>query len=320
MFHLPDDQIENIGPMQWEPRDVTIPYPGGENKLPADMLKQYDISDSAAIVSGGITFRMNNTISYGNVKGIRVQDILAKNIIENNLWKRPIYFAVTCSDASKIGLDEYLRLEGMASRVVPIRAKRGNEFIDESIMRNQLLNVNPGYSKSYKPGFKFRGLDNPNIFYDDTQDRMLQNYRHAYIKLAVYYLNSDKKDMVAKTLDMMEKKIPYNVVHMDKGILFEIGSIYYRVGAMKQYFKYASEIEELALKDLEKNPGDVQSYYNPYRLLNETYQNIGDYKKLLWLWKKLKTLYPDDPNVNANVLKFERLAKQQTNSADSLKK
>ena len=52
---------------------------------------------------------MNPTLNFGNVKAIRVQDIMVKEIVESNIWERPIYFAVTCSEDSKIGLDDYLK-------------------------------------------------------------------------------------------------------------------------------------------------------------------------------------------------------------------
>ena len=57
---------------------------------------------------------MNPTLNYGNVQAVRVQDLMVKEIIEANNWERPIYFAVTCSEDSKIGLSDYLRMEGMA--------------------------------------------------------------------------------------------------------------------------------------------------------------------------------------------------------------
>jgi hypothetical protein len=62
---------------------------------------------------GNITFRMNNTLQFGNVKAVRVQDLMVKEIVEANNWERPIYFAVTASEDSKIGLSDYLKMEGM---------------------------------------------------------------------------------------------------------------------------------------------------------------------------------------------------------------
>ena len=58
---------------------------------------------------GSVQFTMKNTLTFGKVKAIRVQDLMVKEIVEDNIWQRPIYFAVTCSDDSKIGMQDYLR-------------------------------------------------------------------------------------------------------------------------------------------------------------------------------------------------------------------
>jgi len=70
------------------------------------------------------------------------------------------------------------------------------------------------------------------------------------------------------------------------------------------------------LLDLEKNPEDVQSYYNPYRLLIEIYENTEQNDKLLELWRKLETMFPNDPTVKSNIEKYQ----QMTQPKDTLGK
>ena len=45
----------------------------------------------------------------------------ALNMIANNNWERPIYFAVTTGPDSYLGLSEFFRLEGLAYRFVPLK-------------------------------------------------------------------------------------------------------------------------------------------------------------------------------------------------------
>jgi len=45
----------------------------------------------------------------------------ALNMIANNAWKRPIYFAVTTGPESYLGLQDHFRLEGLAYRLVPLK-------------------------------------------------------------------------------------------------------------------------------------------------------------------------------------------------------
>ena len=84
---LSDNIIRRLGLVQWEPRDVSIP-------VSREVYEKFGIKDTAIINQGKITFRMPNTIQFGEIKAIRVQDIMVRDIIETNKWERPIYFAV----------------------------------------------------------------------------------------------------------------------------------------------------------------------------------------------------------------------------------
>src|SRR3972149_10449289 len=148
-----DAQIEEIRPIAWESRSVSIPIPQNfKEGLPQDLFNTYNVSDSSVLRLGAITFQLKPTLNFGNVKAIRVQDIMVKEIVESNIWERPIYFAVTCSEDSKIGLSNYLRMEGMAFRLVPQQSQSEVTFIDEEILSKQLLgNPDQVASKDYKP-------------------------------------------------------------------------------------------------------------------------------------------------------------------------
>lgn len=319
-MRLTDAQIEQIRPIQWEPRDVTINLPRDiQQQLGSDLFQQINLIDSTVINEGAIKFKMENTLTYGNVKAIRVQDIMVKEIVENNLWERPVYFAVTCADDSKIGLNEYLKMEGMALRVVPEKRKPGMEFINEPVLRQQLFEENPSYSKDYQPGFKFRGLNDPNIFFDENHKRMAQNYRNGFLRLAIHYITTDRNEKGIESLDLMEKKMPRNLLTVELGLLYEIGNIYYNAGAMDKFKEIADEVEGIAWKKIEENPNDTRSYYNPYRVLMFTYENLGAYDKLADLWTRIGELYPDDPNVKANIQKYKDLIKSGAHEFDSIK-
>ena len=227
-------------------------------------------------------------------------------MLNHNNWERPIYFAVTCSEDSKIGLSDYLRMEGMAFRLVPEKRKSNDEFIEPNIIKANLTEA-VGYSKDYQPGFKFRGLNDPNIFFDDNHKRMVQNYRNAFLRLTLYYVGQGQNDLAINTLDNMEEKLPNKLLPVDYGLLYEISNLYLRAGAKDKFNKFSAEVEKLALEKLEKDPSDVQSYYNPYRILIDLYESQNRNDKLLGLWQKLETIYPQDPNIKANIQKYRAL-------------
>ena len=315
---LTDQMIDEIQPVRWNPQIVSLPVPGDFQSrfLRKDpelggqsFAERYGAPDSSVVMSGKLNFLMNNTLQYGDVKAIRVQDIMVRDIVQSNNWKRPIYFAVTCSDDSKIGLQNYLIMEGLAYKLVPVKARPSAEFVNEDLMKKNLFNNDNAYSKNYKPGFMLRGLNDKGIFFDENHERLTQNYRNSYLRLAIYYIyNEQNKQMALQTLDMMEKKMPSDVIKMPYQMLYQTSNLYFTVGAMDKYRKLAIQIEPIALKQLEDNPNDVNSYYNPYRILTDLYANLKEYNKAAEIWMRLEKMYPQDPSVKSEVQRYKALA------------
>ncbi len=306
-MRLSDDQIDQVRPIQWSPRNITVPLPKPNNTVSfSDIMQQFGLRDTSLLKQGAITWTMNPTLNYGNVQAVRVQDLMVKEIVEANNWERPIYFAVTCSEDSKIGLSDYLRMEGMAFRLVPEKRSANDEFIEPNVLKANLTEA-VGYSRDYQPGFKFRGLNDPNIFFDDNHKRMVQNYRNAFLRLTLYYLGKGQNELAVSTLNTMDEKLPNKLIPMDYGILYEISNLYLRAGARDKYDLFIKEVEKQAVAKLISDPDDVQSYYNPYRLLLEIYETQGRNDKLLEIWQKLGDKFPQDPNVQANIQKYRNL-------------
>ena len=319
-----DEMIDNLQPVRWNPQNVSIPVPPDilqkytvidtsiESPVPKSFVEKYGIMDSTIIKTGKLTWRMNNTISYGDIKAVRVQDLMVKDIVEANKWQRPIYFAATCSEDSKIGLQDYLITEGLASRLIPVKRRPNMEFVNENIMQRDLFDENPGFSKTYKPGFKFRGLNNKSIFFDENHDRMVQNYRSSFLRLALFYLYNDKnKQMCIKTLNKMDQVMPASVVYMPMYMDFELSNTYWAAGAKEKYQILAKKLEKEARERIDTNPNDVEGYYNPYRVLAEIYDNLKEYNKAVDLFTKLQSLYPNDQGVRNELMRYKRLLSMQ---------
>ena len=175
-------------------------------------------------------------------------------------------------------------------------------------MKNQLFNEPEEYSRSYQPGFKFRGLNDPTIFMNNNHKRLAQNYRNSFLRLAINYLDKGKKSDAVATLDRMEEKLPRNLIQMRYELLNDLGSLYYSAGGIKQYLNITSEIEPMMLKMLDDNPRDFQRQRNPYVVLRDIYENNGDYNKLVELFSRLQKELPDDQNVKDLVQKYQAMA------------
>ncbi|MGA9295752.1 MAG: DUF2723 domain-containing protein, partial [Ignavibacteriaceae bacterium] len=257
--------------------------------------------------------KVPNTIQYGNVKGIRVQDIAVLDIIRSNSWDRPIYFASTCSNDSYIGLQDYLRLDGMTYRVVPEKSPVKSDFVDVSLLQKELLQPDSSIiiSKDYRPGFLFRNLNNKDVFYSDMEDGLIQNYRNIYVRLAAYYQSSlqDNK-MALRTLDVMEDKIPRENISMDYRLLYNVGNIYYMAGDYDKFKQIATEVIPSAKANLKNSVYETSSPFNSFSMLTDIYIKMKQYGNAIDILNQLKSYYPNDPGLEREI---ERIKQMENN-------
>jgi len=274
-----DDQIDRLQPMEFNGTTVEL-------MVSDEVIQRFGITDSAVVLNKKITFRMNPPMQYETQAGprgiIRVQDLVVLDIIRTNAkqgWTRPIHFSITCSDDSKISMDDYMVMQGMTFLVTPIKNKNQNLNIDEEKMRVYLFNEPEGYSKNYQLGFKSRGLNTGKLYLDENQRRMMMNYRNSFLRLAIYHLNRDEKEKMVEVLDRMEEKLPRKYLPFDYRLLSDIASLYKSGNRLDRFMELSYDIESKAKENIEKNLADLSSYYNPYRILLSVYEGRGDYYK-----------------------------------------
>ncbi len=298
---LSEEQIASIQPMQWETREMTL-------DVPSDVWKKYnvsgDINKQAPVHSGAndsnrvIKFTMQHTLTFGQVKAIRVQDIMAFDIISTNRWERPIYFAVTSTPDSKIGLDKYMRMDGLAMKLIPFQTQNDEGIIVDSILAANLYDTPKEPSKQFRRGYMYRGLNNSNVYYDENVTRLVMNYRNAFLRLALYHLNTTKNNSAAvAALDSMEAKVPRSVMPMDYRIMFDVAKFYTFAGAKDKAEKLSVEVEKKLLDLTQQPPHEQLSQYSPYYMLYSMYMDRGEFEKAIGALNKIKEAYASTPGV-----------------------
>ncbi len=103
----------------------------------------------------------------------RGSDFAVIQIVKDNFGKRPIYFAVTCENY--VGFDDYLRNEGMVSRVTHVRDPKATQIDIERLLTN--------IDKVYQ----YRSIDDPRVYKDDNMKRLIMNYGSGYTRAAIHY-------------------------------------------------------------------------------------------------------------------------------------
>ena len=199
---------------------------------------------------------------------IKIQDQMVLEIIAYNAqmnWKRPVYFAVTVGSSNFIGLDEWMRMDGLCFRVVDYKADKG---IDPEEVYERVLGR---YLTAY------RNLDDPGIYYDDNILRLLQNYRSAFMQLAIYFDDNEKDDIRPASMDLdlktnysyndfkefslndkkryllykMEEIIPFRVIpYSNEMVVAEIAGMYSDIGEKESGTELINSIytDQMSLK------------------------------------------------------------------------
>lgn len=264
------EKIANEGGVLWPEngQDIVIPFPKDKDKL-AKFLKEYKITDSLSASTNALVFNLKPTIGG---RAIRTQDLMIKDILEQNNWERPVYFAITCSEDSKIGLDQFLVMEGMAFKLTPNRVSDIKSYVNEAALSKNLLEENPSYSKDFKPGFKFRGLNDPSIFWDENHTRMMQNYRNLYSRLAQYYIEVGQNDKALNVVSAMDKIMPYSSFPIEYYQAFDFADIYTKAGNPAKGNEYFKTAVAMCDSIVDENPANVM----PLELLISNLINKGD--------------------------------------------
>jgi hypothetical protein len=181
-------------------------------------------------------------------------------------------------------------------------------------MKQCLLYTPETFYRGPHYGFLFRNLNNPHIYYDENARRLTLNYRNSFMRLAAYYLSHGDNQNAVATLDTMEARIPIKVIPLDYRIVSDIARLYFMAGAKSQFDKYAATVEKDAQKAIEQNPGDVQTPYNPYRILLDLYDMQGAYQKEIDILKKLQRIFPQERSIQDRIFQLQELISMQGNN------
>ncbi len=294
-FTMSDTQLKKLMPTQWNPKTpITIDVP--VTAYPDSMRKRPDLPAKLTWTFQGTQYNDRGT----PIQILKGSDIIMMDILKANKWERPIYWSTTVTNENYLGLSDYLAMQGMAQKLYPFKvgSQTTGITVDTLLTRKSLFDSPSEPSKTPRYGFKFRGLTDPSIFYDENHIRMISSYRNLFLKLAeTYAQDSTKFNLAEQTLDRMEQVISIKAVPMDYRMEYYVAMLYKNLKNDKKYNELIDDVIEQAKKDLDKNPRSFSDYYNPYKMLLEIYETKGDYPNALDVLGKLRQFYPGDPNL-----------------------
>jgi hypothetical protein len=130
-------------------------------------------------------------------------ELVVLDILANNNWERPMYYT-TPGQSGSVKLDNYLELQGLSYRLIPIKGVRQNGMegmVNTDIMYENIVNK-----------FKYTNLNNPKVYQDETCRRMEQNMKNNFNRLAEALIAEGKLEKAGAVLTKLEQAIPTKVL------------------------------------------------------------------------------------------------------------
>lgn len=170
-----------------------------------------------------------------NKKRIEKDEFVILNIIANNHWRRPIYFAPKLSEEDYVGLKDYMQIEGLAYRLLPVPvgvlAKNKELFVNADLNYELLIKEKKHTFKGKEIVRKmyWRNLDNPKVYYNEDYYGFISQAREHFYEVAKTLMEEGKKDKAKELMLFLLKTIPIESVPYDiyvaqlVPLLYELG-------------------------------------------------------------------------------------------------
>jgi hypothetical protein len=242
---------------------------------------KFSIPVDSAVVFGNGTLTAKDTAWLRSLDWQIRKQVLLKNhlmvldLLANNNWERPIYFAVTTGPDSYINLQDHFQLEGLTYRVVPVRSPNANPNLQGRVATDIMY-------RNVTEKFLWGNMDTEGFIYlDENILRMTTNLRLQLSSLAEALIAEGRKEEARNILDLSLTKMPERNVPYDR-ILLPTVEAYYAIGdvakgnelserlftIMEENLTYYTSLETKFLKQMEQEMAIAHAVMG--RLMSET--------------------------------------------------
>jgi len=234
-----------------ERNETKMPLQTGEriNYLPTRKIK-ITVDKEAVIRSGTVPEELHDQIVEEitfeiRKNGLFKNDLFLLDMLANNNWSRPIYFANPGSVREVLNVDQYCHMEGLVYRFMPVKAPeyvRGIGGVYANGSYDVLMN-----------DIRWGRLNEPDVTVDRESYRNSALAKQSYLRLAQALMNQQKADSAVRALDKGIKYFPHEKITFDYFMIPWV-EIYLEAGATEKGIAVMRTIFDRYMDDL--------SYYN----------------------------------------------------------
>jgi hypothetical protein len=304
-FSYSTAELERLRPVQWSTQRLRVPI--DKENFNFGSLEMHPYFQSDIELPDNMEFELNSTWSDpAGTPGLRVQDLLIIDILNNNFSERPICFALSTAPSDRLSLEHYLIVEGLVYRVAPVALpQRGNRYytnINTAVTERHLLELRQEPDSTRSFGFMFRELNNPRINLDEASMKMIYSFRVLHMALAQVLLQDESDPDAARAiLAKMEETIPSEYHSFDRSLQTDLANMYMMMDDTVSYREIADPLEKWYLEQLERDPTGQGSLRSPYFFLLEYYEVTQQWQKGIDILRRAEQLYPGDPSITERI-------------------
>ena len=139
-------------------------------------------------------------INFDIKSRITKSDLMIIEMLKENNWKRPVYFAISIG-GDYLGLTDHFERTGMAYQILPVGVKGAGPGVNTDEMYNNMM---------YK--FKYGNIADPKVYLDETTMNACQTHRAMFMYLIGALIEKGELVRAKKALDYCNKMIPGSTV------------------------------------------------------------------------------------------------------------
>ncbi|TLU88210.1 MAG: DUF2723 domain-containing protein [Chlorobium sp.] len=272
-FSMDDEEIAGI---TYEPIDsVTAALPSLKAKQDLLRLSRENGLKLPELPADSIAWMLKPGLTLDGQGYFRPQDKAVYDIVMNNFAGRPIYFALTVDPENMIGLEKFLRLDGLVYKLVPLKSADPMSYVDSSLLFRNLLTV-----------YRFRNLNNPGVYLEETSRKLCGNYAPLFVRLALElavepestiritdvsgrWNTVQQGSLALQVLDSASKLFPLSQYPVNPELAGSVIALYVRLGEKQKALSYIAYLEKLSKGSTPSS--EPKLFY----VLARAYRNMG---------------------------------------------
>jgi hypothetical protein len=165
-------------------------------------------------------------------------DLLFIDLLTTSNWQRPIYLNNTSLAQLNVDVSPYAVQEGNLYRILPVKNPRTD--------RDYLVDTEKTFDLMVNQ-FKYRGLDDPSIYYTNDYKMSVMNHRSNLNALAQALVDNDEVEKASTVLDFSLTKMPDAAIAYDPSVADTV-NLLFKAGQKQKAIDIATVVGERSIE------------------------------------------------------------------------